>query len=157
MTYTGWTAGQTVTSGGLNAMVGLWTAYTPTWTASVTNPVLNNGAITGKYVLIGTTVHFGIMLTAGSTTTFGSGTYSFSLPPGVVTGTMDVIGNVFIGDASVGAAGYTASALAYIPGGSSTFTMYVGAADASSAVTNTNPQTFANGDRIWVTGTCETT
>ena len=32
-----------------------WTSYVPVWTASVTNPVIGNGTITGSYTVIGKT------------------------------------------------------------------------------------------------------
>ncbi|WP_330265335.1 hypothetical protein [Streptomyces griseorubiginosus] len=63
-----------------NSMFSAWTAYTPTWTASTTNPVLNDGTLTGRYMKIGRTVIGETTLTAGSSTTFGSGAWSFSLP-----------------------------------------------------------------------------
>lgn len=61
-----------------------WTTYTPTWTAAGTAPAIGNGTITGRYQkLYGrsylTQVHF----TAGSTTTFGTGQWSFSTPGGL--------------------------------------------------------------------------
>lgn len=59
---------------------GAWTSYTPTWTAGTTNPVLGNGTLVGLYQQFGKTIHYQINLTAGSTTTFGSGTYAFALP-----------------------------------------------------------------------------
>src|SRR5206468_4275165 len=58
---------------------GAWTSYTPAWTASTTNPVVNNGTLNGRYLKIGRTVHNVIDLTTGSTTTYGSGTYAFSM------------------------------------------------------------------------------
>jgi len=54
--------------------------YTPAWTATVTNPVLGNGTIVGTYNVSGAVVDVHILLTPGSTTTFGSGSYRFSLP-----------------------------------------------------------------------------
>lgn len=56
------------------------TAYIPAWTAVTTNPVLNNGQLTGSYSLVGKLVFFKIFLMAGSTTTFGLGDYRLSLP-----------------------------------------------------------------------------
>jgi len=58
----------------------VWTAYTPTWTAATTNPSIGNGTLAGRYTQIGKTCVLVIGLTAGSTTTFGSGNWSFSLP-----------------------------------------------------------------------------
>ncbi|MFJ5150829.1 hypothetical protein ACIQCF_04470 [Streptomyces sp. NPDC088353] len=63
-----------------NSVLGAWTTYTPTWTAATTNPALGNGTLTGRYMKIGRTVLVQITLTMGSTTTYGSGTYNFSLP-----------------------------------------------------------------------------
>lgn len=59
---------------------GAWTTYTPAWTGSTTNPVVNNGTLTGRYSKFGRDVRFHINLICGSTTTYGSGIYSFSLP-----------------------------------------------------------------------------
>lgn len=55
-------------------------AYTPTWTASSVNPVLNNGSLSAIYFLRGTQVSVSIVLSLGNTTTIGTGNYSFSLP-----------------------------------------------------------------------------
>lgn len=57
-----------------------YTAYTPIWASSGTQPALGNGSLVGRYVRIGKFVHFTISLQPGSTTTFGTGTYTFSLP-----------------------------------------------------------------------------
>lgn len=59
---------------------GTWTAYTPTWTASMTNPVLGDGALTGVCRIIGKDAAVQIQLVMGSTTTFGSGEWYLSLP-----------------------------------------------------------------------------
>ncbi len=58
-----------------------WTSFTPTWTASTTNPVIGNGSLTGKYRRSANAdiVHFWIRLLIGSTTTFGSGVYRFGI------------------------------------------------------------------------------
>jgi len=73
--------------------VGAWVSYTPTWTASTTNPAIGNGTITGFYTQIGKTVTAVIEVVAGSTTTFGSGRYSFSLPSGLPTTSKRFLGS----------------------------------------------------------------
>ncbi len=74
-------SGNWITFGRLAATAGTsWTSYTPTWTASTTNPGIGNGTLVGRYQKIGRTVNLHINLTAGSTTTYGSGTYAFTLP-----------------------------------------------------------------------------
>ncbi|SED27286.1 hypothetical protein SAMN05216532_4024 [Streptomyces sp. 2231.1] len=83
-----WVVGEVVSAATMNQEIrdqfntffGAWTVYTPTWTASTTNPSLGNGSITGRYMKIGRSVFVHIQLTMGSTTTFGSGNYNFSLP-----------------------------------------------------------------------------
>lgn len=56
-------------------------AFTPEWTCtSGTQPSLGNGTLVGYYSQIGHEVHATIVLTAGSTTTFGTGAWAFSLP-----------------------------------------------------------------------------
>lgn len=64
----------------IDANAGTWQAFTPTWTAATTNPSIGNGTLVGRYVKIGKTVICSISLTMGSTTTYGSGNWSLSLP-----------------------------------------------------------------------------
>ena len=59
--------------------LGAWTAYTPTWTGT-TDPVIGNGTLTGAFAQIGKVVNFRIVITMGSTTTFGTGAYRFGVP-----------------------------------------------------------------------------
>ena len=67
----------------LASAIGSWTAYTPTWTASTTNPTIGNGWITGFYRRVGDSVEIKILAQLGSTSSIGSGTYNFSLPAGL--------------------------------------------------------------------------
>ena len=56
-------------------------AYTPTWVASTTAPVVGaDGTLLGRFRMVGGQVEFDITLTAGTATTFGVGTYGFTLP-----------------------------------------------------------------------------
>lgn len=57
-----------------------FTAYTPTWTASVTNPSIGNGTLEGRYAQLGKIVFLTIYIAMGSTSTRGSGVYNLSLP-----------------------------------------------------------------------------
>ncbi len=66
--------------GPLASDLGVWTDYTPVWTSSGTAPAIGNGTLSGRYVLHGKTCHFTIALTFGSTTTTGSGSWSFGFP-----------------------------------------------------------------------------
>jgi hypothetical protein len=151
-----WYAGQEVDAETMEAeihdqfadLVAPWTSYTPTWTATGTAPALLNGTLTGRYKLIGKTCIVSVKLTAGSSTTYGTGSYMLSLPVAAVAG-FDSVGQVFIGDSSVGAAGYSTTGVALVLGGGTTMGLYAGNTGSGSAVTPTNPQTFASGDRIW--------
>src|SRR4051812_11309895 len=59
-----------------------WTAFTPAWKATTSNPAIGNGTMNGAYKQIGKTVHVQYYLLMGSTTTFGSGQWQFDLPSG---------------------------------------------------------------------------
>ena len=59
---------------------GGWAAWTPSWTASTTNPTIGDGTLTGRYSRIGNIVIASIYLLFGSTSNAGAGTYYFSLP-----------------------------------------------------------------------------
>lgn len=57
-----------------------WRPFTPVWTGATTNPVIGNGTIEGYYAQRGKTVAGWMRILMGSTTTFGSGDYAFTLP-----------------------------------------------------------------------------
>lgn len=57
-----------------------WQTYTPTWTSTGTAPAIGNGALLGQYCVQGPSVSFWAVMGAGSTTTFGTGTWKITLP-----------------------------------------------------------------------------
>lgn len=66
------------------SVIGPWTTYTPTWSVvSGTAPVIGNGTITGKWRQVGDSAEITIEIISGTTTTYGSGSYTFSLPPNI--------------------------------------------------------------------------
>ncbi|MFJ2178881.1 hypothetical protein ACIOHE_39060 [Streptomyces sp. NPDC087851] len=83
-----WTVGETVTAAIMNteirdqfnSMFDAWSSWTPTWTAATTNPAVGNGSMTGRHMKWGRTCMVNLELTMGSTTTYGAGVWSFSLP-----------------------------------------------------------------------------
>ena len=126
---------RTITTGGV------WTSYTTTWTASVTNPTLGNGTLAGRYCSIGKLTAIKIKLAIGSTTNTGSGTWYFSTPLTVANlfeaGSVKALDNgvlwynnvcLFVGTDAI-----------YIPG------------DFSA----TFPFTWATGDQMWLSITGE--
>ena len=76
-----YTASYALTASTVPTYEGAWTSYTPVWTTDgVTQPVIGNGTLTGAYKQIGKTVFVRVKLNAGTTTTFGAGSFQFSLP-----------------------------------------------------------------------------
>lgn len=124
--------------------------YTPIWSSTGTQPVLNNGSIYGRYALLGRLVHLYVELTMGSSTTYGTGTYRFSLPvtselnrhwclPGMsfdtsVTGYEDLTGIVT-----------PASSLVELR-------TLTSVGSSLAVVTNGTPITFATGDKLIING-----
>jgi hypothetical protein len=127
---------------------GAWSSYSPTWTASVTNPVLNNGTIDGRYKQVGKTVHFYINILMGSTTTFGAGDWRVSLPI-TAQNAFNVIANAMYLDNTV--QWYEGSAFNSFTGSTTTLTMYY----TNTTVSNIAPFTWASGDYLIITGTYE--
>jgi hypothetical protein len=68
--------------------------YTPVWTGASTNPAIGNGTITGHYTRNGDVIHATISIAMGSSTTFGSGEYSFSLPIATTVTARNFVGQV---------------------------------------------------------------
>jgi len=128
-----------------------WTAYTPPWTASITNPVLGNGGSVGSYTRIGKTVHFRILITMGTTTTYGSGWYQLWCPITPAAGaTSFAIGNGYLYDASAAVQYPLMGKLE----GSGIISLWN--TDVSNAlVTASTPFTFATSDIITLSGTYE--
>jgi len=77
------TSGSSGSSGtsGTGVVTAPWTSYVVTWSsASNPQPSIGNGALRGFYTTVGKTVFVRVDFIAGVTTTFGTGTWSFSLP-----------------------------------------------------------------------------
>ena len=135
-----------------NSMFAAWTSYTPAWTAATTNPVLGNGTLIGRYMKIGRTVLFHINLITGSTTTYGSGVYSFDLPAAAANAGAAMIGNAHLlagsrwnGQLVISANAVTTSP--FFPTNSTTTT--------TQQQTGTIPATLASGHQLRMTGIYE--
>jgi len=102
----GLSAGQVLTAATMNSIGAAWESYTPTWTASTTNPTIGNGFIEGRYCQIQTLVIVSAYVIPGSTTNYGSGNYRVSLPIDA-KGTNAPIGFAGLLDASASYVGYT--------------------------------------------------
>lgn len=123
--------------------VGTWKSWTPT----LTNITLGNGTLSCKFTVIGKTVHVRFAFTMGSSSAMGTAP-SFTLP---VVSTVPNATNMYLGVARLGSV--TGTSAGWILHGSSTVASFV-TSDANStfvretAITSTNPFTWATGDYI---------
>lgn len=129
--------------------LGAWTTFTPTWTTTGTAPAIGNGTLTGRYKALDSKTYIIVVrFVAGSTTTYGTGTWEFALPAGLTangvhtldgyiedTGTDNKLcsGVIFSGATKIGQV---------VP-------------EAGNVVNNTTPQTWANGDKMYLDGIIE--
>ena len=124
---------------------GTWTTYTPVWTAS-TAPSIGNGTLTGSFKRIGKTCFLRVRWAAGSTTTFGTGAWLFSLPfQAVNVGQAEWYGT---SKHNNGANTKLNAIVPIVQANLSTFSLYN--ATDGSAVTNTSPAVWANGDAFQI-------
>jgi len=139
----------------LKALSEAWTAYTPTWTGASSNPSLGNGSFAGSaYCRIGKLVHFRIVLTMGSTTTYGSGAWSITLPAAPKNAGRWSFPAVDISD--TGTASYSGRMVAASgsPAGL-LLTAGTSAGGPDRSITATVPHTWANTDFLTVSGVYE--
>ncbi|MFF3891402.1 hypothetical protein [Streptomyces sp. NPDC001914] len=128
-----------------NSMFAAWTAYVPTWTSSGTAPNIQNGTLSGRYIKYGRTVLCEINMVTGSTTTYGSGNYNWSLPftaanAGIsVVGTAQLLGTARWNGAIV-ISPNAANCSAFLP---------VSATDTrTNFMTPSSPETLASGAQV---------
>ena len=122
-----------------------WIHYTPTWTATTTNPALGNGTLTGRYTVLGKTCVGDIYLLMGSTTAYGSGAWALGLPFTAANAGIRYGGQWAALD--TGTANYTGSL--FISAGASVINFFVrdqGANYFSSAI----PHTWAGTDYLFL-------
>lgn len=133
---------------------GAWTSFTPTWTASA-NPAIGNGVLTGRYKALGTkTYAVVISVTWGSTTTAGTGAWSFGNLPFTSKSTAPAYQCVGAYIKDTGTASF--AAVARLPAGSTGFDA-VTVADATGTrhAAPAVPITWATGDEIVLQGVVE--
>ena len=124
-----------------------WTTFTPTWAGGT--PAIGNGTLSGAYVKIGRIVIATYNLLAGSTTTFGSGNYTLSLP---LTASATPTTSTAIGVFNVENAGTQAYIANARIASTTTMSLVVIATDANTNLWSaTHPFTF--GDTDFVRGT----
>lgn len=126
-------------------LIGSWVDYVPVWTSSGTAPALGNGTSIARYSQMGKFVVYQGKITFGSSTTFGTGTYFFSMP--VTRGASAIAGAHGIVDLLDVSTGNRGLGVGETPT-NSTFQVVVSTTyfGAQTAITNTAPWTWATGD-----------
>jgi hypothetical protein len=128
-----------------------WADYTPTWTASTTNPTLGSTTIAGRWRKLDSStcmVQINIVITTGGAWNAGSGTYIFSLPAGITAA--GAAGHYQLGSAHVLDNGTTHFAgIVKIAGGATTTNeVIIADAGTNKILTHNQPMTPATGDQI---------
>lgn len=111
----------------LSKLAGSWTSYTPTWTTSGTAPSAGNANFYGKYIQVGKLVMTQVRFVAGSTTTFGTGAFSFSLPVAIGASGFQAFGSGYIYDNSASSL-WTTTVAASVGGGAQSYVTGAGGA-----------------------------
>lgn len=124
----------------IGASLGASTTYTPTWTGSVSNPVLGNAVVNSSYQQVGRRTHYEGSIVMGSTTTYGSGSYQMSAPVGLAS-TARANGLLYLADTSAPANDRMGL---FAGSGAALFALLTSAGNVGP----TNPFTFATGDSI---------
>lgn len=124
----------------LHGLTDAWTSYTPVWTSTGTAPVIGNATVKGRYLQSGKLVMYVAFIQFGSTSTYGTGTYRFSLP--VTQSDVDLgYGGALTYDASVPAAETPA---VVVFAGADKVTFYGSGGQVGATV----PFTWTTGDRL---------
>lgn len=129
--------------------------YTATWTSDGAAPSLGNGTVAGNYTKIGNRVCFDMLFVAGSTSTYGTGNYSWALPFTASSPTggsgPGVVGTAYIDDTGTGWSQGQVTGRSATP---STFDVNIAPPGTVSTarVAATAPMTWASGDSLRASG-----
>jgi hypothetical protein len=119
--------------------------FTPQWLASGTAPAIGNGTLIGRVTRSGKRLFVSFEIAFGTTTTFGSGTYTFKLSPEYDVYTVKAVSVGSVQSLKAGIAFHTGS-VTVAKSGLPAFVLY------SEGGTNswgaTSPVTWASGDSI---------
>lgn len=126
----------------LASYLDLTDTWSVTWTGVSANPAIGNGTLTGTYAQIGRMVFAEITLTAGSTTTFGTGSWRFDVPADVGSG---LVGHAVAYDDSSGL--YYPCSVGVIS--STTVTAY-NHGNTATGVTSAAPFAWTTSDKLLV-------
>lgn len=130
---------QSQIQGGLS---GLWQDYDVEWTAASTQPAIGNGSLLGRYSRSRNTIFLTVKLLVGSTTTKGTGAWTFSAPPGNIPS--------IVGANGMGEAIDTSTSNIYMTGASVDETGLISPFNDSGFFSTSVPFTWATGDTLRV-------
>jgi hypothetical protein len=120
-------------------------AFTPTWTASTTNPTLGNGTLSATYAKQGSLVTYQGSLVLGSTSNGGTGTWAMSLPfaPVNTVGIRGIASYIKPGDNE-----YLGASLVNVGGTALGFVIKTQTSYFYQDLTNTSPVAAASGNQL---------
>ena len=128
-----------------------WQDYTVTWTGNTTDPAIGNGTLTGRYCQVGKKVTCTVSMTTGSTTSYGSGFWRFSLPATVANQVVRYTGAWSAYDDSL-SSHYTGTC-EVLPDASAI--IFFRRDGGGQTLTSAVPFTWADGDQLFFTITYE--
>jgi hypothetical protein len=130
-----------------------WSTYSPAWTAVSSNPSIGDGTLIGRYKQIGKTTFVYIRMQAGSSTTFGSGNWRFSLPVDAQASYSAILPTTFLDNSTAWYQGL--SYTEYDGDASYVVPVWDKGATGSSAVNATTPYTWTTTDSLAISGSYE--
>jgi hypothetical protein len=146
------TAANIITSGELFVTGTAWASYAVLWTADgVSQPDIGNGTLVGKFKRIGKVVFVHVTLTTGTTTTYGSGTWRFSLPLPATSSRAVTVPALYLDNGIAYHAGQAITEFA----GNTSFVSVLSGGSPMAPVTSTNPFTWVGGDSLTINGSYE--
>lgn len=123
-----------------------WVAYVPGWSSSLaTQPSFGNAGIQAWWKNLGTMAEFKMAITFGTTTTFGSGAWGFTLPIDPDPNGYSAASAIMVDDSAT--ARYTGAA--WLTNTSGIFRVAYG---GTAGISSTVPFTWAPGDTLIVSG-----
>jgi hypothetical protein len=128
-----------------------WTSYSIAWYTSGSQPFLGNGTLTGRYKQIGKTVFLRVKFVGGTTTTYGSGDWRFSLPVTASTPDGVIFPCTMLDDGNNWYAGIVNGTYT----GSATQSSIITTSSPSTAVTAATPFNWGSGDSLMFNGSYE--
>lgn len=121
-------------------------AFNSAWQSATVQPSLGNGTLESYFTRNGNIVIIDILLTAGSTTTFGTGSYYFALPSNALINELPMVGTTAFGTGVTTAGGITTT-LSVSRASATLVRMLVNGTNVNE-MSPTYPGTFAAGEFI---------